>query len=435
VTLPGQTPASIWDSSVVPATPAANDNGPIEVGVKFRPATSGHVTGIRFYKGAGNTGTHTGTLWKGDGTPLGSVNFTNETGSGWQQANFTTAIPVTAGQTYVASYYAPAGHYGVTASMFASAAVDRPPLQALRSGTDGGNGVYKYGATGFPSSDFNASWYGVDLVFLDLVGPSVVSTTPASGATGVPLDAQVMATFGEPINASGLTFTLRDDTAGQNVAGSFSYDSGTATVTFSPTASLAPGHGFTAKVGGAKDVAGNAMSGQYQWSFTSVAVGLLSFWTPSTVPAVTSANDSGAIEVGVKFRVDVAGSVVGVRFYKGSGNSGTHVGRLWRADGALLGQVNFTGESASGWQQMNFTAPVAVVPGTTYVASYYAPNGHYAANGGFFSTGVDNGVIHALANGVDGGNGVYLYASGGGFPTNSFNAGNYWVDIAFAEGT
>jgi Domain of unknown function (DUF4082) len=68
--------------------------------------------------------------------------------------------------------------------------------------------------------------------------------------------------------------------------------------------------------------------------------------------------------------------------------------------------------------------------------SYYAPNGHYAANGGYFSSaGVDNGVIHALANGVDGGNGVFVYGAGGGFPTNSYNAGNYWVDIAFAEGT
>jgi Domain of unknown function (DUF4082)/Bacterial Ig-like domain len=220
------------------------------------------------------------------------------------------------------------------------------------------------------------------------------------------------------------------------VAGSVSYDSASATATFTPSSTLVAGHGFTAKVNGATDAAGNPMSGQYQWSFTSVATGLLSFWTPSTVPAVTSANDNGAIEIGTKFRVDVAGRVMGVRFYKGAGNTGTHVGKVWRSDGALLGQVTFSGESASGWQQMNFTTPVNVVPGTTYVVSYYAPNGHYAANGGYFSsTGVDNAVIHALANGVDGGNGVYVYGAGGGFPTNSYNAGNYWVDIAFAEGT
>ena len=49
--------------------------------------------------------------------------------------------------------------------------------------------------------------------------------------------------------------------------------------------------------------------------------------------------------------------------------------------------------------------------------------------------GVDSGVLHALANEVDGGNGVYRYGDGGGFPTNTYNAGNYWVDIAFQEGS
>jgi hypothetical protein len=436
VTAPGATPATIWDTSVTPDTPAASDTSAIEVGVKFRADTDGQVTGIRFYKGAGNTGTHVGTLWRANGTPLGQVTFTTETGSGWQQANFATPINVTAGQTYVASYYAPAGRYSVTAGLFSSAGVDRAPLHALRTGVDGGNGVYRYGTAGFPTSDYNASWYGVDVVFVDTSGPSVVATTPAANATGVQTDAVIEATFGEPVDTTGLTFTLRDDTAGANVGGTWHYDAGSLTVSFTPNAGLAPAHGFTAKVNGAKDAAGNPMAAVFQWSFTTVSAGLLTFWPASTVPAVTSANDGGAIEVGTKFRVDAAGKVVGVRFYKGAGNTGAHVGRVWRTDGALLGQVSFTGETSGGWQQANFATPVDVVPGTTYVVSYYAPAGHYAVNGGYFSgQGVDNGVIHALADGVDGGNGVYVYAAGGGFPTGSFNAGNYWVDIAFQEGS
>jgi hypothetical protein len=150
---------------------------------------------------------------------------------------------------------------------------------------------------------------------------------------------------------------------------------------------------------------------------------------------VTAANDTDAIEVGTKFRVDAPGRVTGVRFYKGTGNGGTHVGSVWRSDGALLGNVTFSGESATGWQQANFATPVDVVPGTTYIVSYYAPQGRYAVNGGYFATGVDNGVIHALASGVDGGNGVYRYGTGGGFPTGSFNAGNYWIDIVYQENT
>ena len=40
--------------------------------------------------------------------------------------------------------------------------------------------------------------------------------------------------------------------------------------------------------------------------------------------------------------------------------------------------------------------------------------------------------LRALADGEDGGNGVYPYASGGGFPTGSFKAANYWVDVVFS---
>jgi hypothetical protein len=81
---------------------------------------------------------------------------------------------------------------------------------------------------------------------------------------------------------------------------------------------------------------------------------------------------------------------------------------------------------------VNFSSPVSIQPNTTYVASYYAPAGHYSFNGAYFaSSGVDNGPLHALANGVSGGNAVFRYGAGGGFPTDSYNSGNYWVDVVF----
>jgi len=81
-------------------------------------------------------------------------------------------------------------------------------------------------------------------------------------------------------------------------------------------------------------------------------------------------------------------------------------------------------------QQATFSAPVAIVAGTTYVISYYAPFGHYAADGGAFSSaGVDNPPLHALQDGFDGPNGLYIYAAGGGFPTHTFGSTNYWVDV------
>src|SRR5262249_39138781 len=122
-----------------------------------------------------------------------------------------------------------------------------------------------------------------------------------------------------------------------------------------------------------------------------------------------------------------------IRFYKGAANTGTHVGHLWSGTGTLLATATFSGETASGWEQVNFASPVAIAAGTTYVASYLAPNGGYAADAGFFtSTGVDSGPLHALSDSAGGGNGVYLYTTGGGFPTASFNGTNYWVDVVFS---
>jgi Domain of unknown function (DUF4082) len=43
-------------------------------------------------------------------------------------------------------------------------------------------------------------------------------------------------------------------------------------------------------------------------------------------------------------------------------------------------------------------------------------------------------VLHALRDGVDGGNGVFRYGAGGGFPVNTYNAGNYWIDVVFQQG-
>jgi fibronectin type 3 domain-containing protein len=154
-------------------------------------------------------------------------------------------------------------------------------------------------------------------------------------------------------------------------------------------------------------------------------------WAPTATPKVTAASDSTANELGVKFRVDLPGTITGLRFYKGTGNTGTHTAHVWSRTGTLLGSATFTNETATGWQQVNFSAPIAVAAATTYVASYFAPSGHYAADQNYFATqGVDNAPIHLLANGIDGYDGVYKQTTSG-FPTYTYKASNYWVDIVF----
>jgi hypothetical protein len=157
-----------------------------------------------------------------------------------------------------------------------------------------------------------------------------------------------------------------------------------------------------------------------------------SLWTAATVPTLADNADPNPVELGIKFRSDVAGYITGVRFYKSAANGGTHVGNLWSANGALLARATFTNESGSGWQQVNFSAPIAIAANTTYVASYHTNVGHYAGDNGFFATtGVDKGVLHMPPDGVNGGNGVFAYGSSSAFPASTYNATNYWVDVVF----
>jgi hypothetical protein len=153
-------------------------------------------------------------------------------------------------------------------------------------------------------------------------------------------------------------------------------------------------------------------------------------WPPGAVPANPAVSDGQPIEIGVKFRSDVSGFVTAIRFYKGVQNTGTHVGHLWSASGTLLAEAMFTGETASGWQEVTLTPAVAVVANTTYVASYHSDSGFFAFDSGFFAaSGVDTPPLHALGSGVDGPNGVFAYGPSG-FPSSG-GANNYWIDVVF----
>jgi len=151
----------------------------------------------------------------------------------------------------------------------------------------------------------------------------------------------------------------------------------------------------------------------------------------SATPATIDSGDGHSVVLGVKFSSEVAGNVTGIRFYKATTNTGTHIGSLWSASGTLLASATFTGETVSGWQQVNFSTPVAIAANTTYIASYLAPKGHYSdTSSGFASSGVKNPPLQALANSVSA-NGVYAYSSSNTFPIHTYKSTNYWVDIDF----
>lgn len=331
-------PVTMWPPTATPAVPSVtNDSVAVELGVKFKTSVSGNVMGVRFYKGAANTGTHVGSLWSVNGQRLASATFTNETASGWQEVLFTTPIPIPANTTHVVSYHAPVGAYAFDNGGLATGQ-DAPPLFALPGSTSGGNGIFSYGAAGtFPINSFGNSNYWVDVVFQ---------------ATGAP----------PPTQPPGNTFRL---------------------------------------------------------------------FAPTDVPATPTANESAAVELGVKFRADVDGRVKGVRFYKGSGNGGTHVGNLWSATGQPLATAPFTNETTVGWQEVTFAAPVDITAGTTYVASYFAPQGGYSYTSGGLANGVNAPPLRALPGTTSGGNGVYTYGASSTFPSSTHQDTNYWVDVVF----
>jgi len=157
-----------------------------------------------------------------------------------------------------------------------------------------------------------------------------------------------------------------------------------------------------------------------------------SIWPSTAAPAVADVGADYPVELGISFKSDFNGYITGIRFYKSAANIGTHVGNLWDSGGNLLATATFTGESSSGWQQVNFPNPVPVTANSLYVASYHATAGHYSVDGYYFAnSGVDNAPLHAPQNGSSSLNGPYSYGSTSLFPSNTYNSANYWVDVVF----
>jgi hypothetical protein len=403
-------PCSIWSTSTLPGTPAVTDPSGVELGVKFRADADGYITGVRFYKAASNTGTHIGSLWTAAGAPLASATFVNESPSGWQEVTFAAPIPVTANSVYVASYYAPNGNYAGDAGYFTSAGTDSLLLHALSDSEAGGNGVYSYGTgSTFPGNTYSATNYWVDVLYTgtsgaDTTAPTVTAVSPTASATGVSTSATVSATFSEAMTAASFTTStayLRDP-SNATVAATVSYSVGTKTVTLTPSAALATDTTYTATIKGGTapsvtDAAGNALAANYTWSFTTggAVTCNCTIWPSTATPAVIEEADSNAVQLGVKFRSDVAGMVTGIRFYKGGNNTGTHIGSLFNAAGSKLASATFINETASGWQQVNFASPVAIQANTTYVAAYYTPSGRYLQRRRFASASYGGSVLHA----------------------------------------
>jgi hypothetical protein len=138
--------------------------------------------------------------------------------------------------------------------------------------------------------------------------------------------------------------------------------------------------------------------------------------------------DDVPVELGLRFRSDRAGSVLGLLFLRYFDNTGPYLGRLWTGDGDLLASVTLD-RSLDGFPYLRFAEPVPIEPDQTYVVSYYAPHGHYASTEYYFTGDVVD-PPYTLPEGAA----VYAYGLGGGFPDQSWHASNYWVKPVLATG-
>jgi len=113
------------------------------------------------------------------------------------------------------------------------------------------------------------SWSFTTGAEADIMPPRVTGTSPEEGTTGVPTTSSITATFSEdidPATVTTATFSVKDE-ANATVPGTVA--SAGSTATFSP-ASLSQGTRYTATLStGIKDTAGNAMSQERSWSFTT----------------------------------------------------------------------------------------------------------------------------------------------------------------------
>ncbi len=269
-----------------------------------------------------------------------------------------------------------------------------------------------------------------------VIGPPAVITTisgtPQSATVGAPftnaLQAKVVDASSNAVPNASVTFTAPSSGASASFGGNVSVSTmtnsgGIATSSTALANATAGSYVVAASV--------NALSTSF--SLTNLPAGTgTTLFSPSDMPGPFTTT-SPAVELGIKFYSDVAGAIAGIRFYKVSGDTGSHTGALWTSAGQLLATGTFANETASGWQQLTFPAAIAITANTTYVASYHSTAFYYSYNF-FISAGVDSPPLHAPVNGSAAGlNGVYAYGTTTTFPNQSYIASNYWVDVAFTQ--
>jgi hypothetical protein len=471
---------SLWSNSTIPRTITSSTSSGIELGVKFKSSNSGYVTGIRFYKGVQNTGTHTGSLWTAGGSLLASVTFTKETASGWQTATFAQPVNIAANVVYVVSYFAPNGHYSYNTNYFSRRSYTNGPLTALasKSRSTSANGVYFNSSTpAFPIKSMNSTNFWVDLVFSTQLVSAPVAPAPPTTVTAVQSGSSIVVSWNAGISSnpiasynvlrngtlltsvSSTTLTRTDSnlTAGQTYGyqietvsntNAVSAASVTATATYN-VASTVPAPTVTLSVSPASITAGN--SSKLTWSSTnatSCTAASPSGWTSSTA---TSGSQSVSPTSTTSYTMTCTGSaghttssaatVTVSAATVSSGSSGSSSSGSSSSSSGSSCSTNIPTVSSNSLyplqQVVNFTGSTLPSVWDDYGNEVQQPAGYVAASHAVFVPGTGLEIkgypdsISGNVGGVTGGSGD-IWGSGSTDATNEGVANSGGFDVCFS---
>ncbi len=148
-------------------------------------------------------------------------------------------------------------------------------------------------------------------------------------------------------------------------------------------------------------------------------------WTIYTSQVPTETLDaSPGWEVGTRFSSSKSGKIVGFRYWRAEGETGSNYASLWGSNGALLASSPAF-PAGTGWVEVWLSTPVAVSANTTYRVSVNTNTRQVKTGGGYAYNGhLSNGPLYS-----DGG---YYGQPAGAMPTTE-SASYFFVDVIFEE--
>jgi hypothetical protein len=157
----------------IPAVVNANDSTAYTMGTGFSASADGTITAARWYfPSTLPTATVSGGLFRNsDQALLGMTTFSSPTAGAWNEATYSSAIPITGGTAYTAVIWTPDHYVATTSYAF-------PKTSGQLTATDGRFGT-SASPFAYPGSNFNASYF-VDVEFSPAGGPTPQAFTVAA---------------------------------------------------------------------------------------------------------------------------------------------------------------------------------------------------------------------------------------------------------------